>query len=150
MTENTPHVLVVDDDWMARELLEAHLDAAGYRVSSAGNGKKALEIARNDAPDLIMLDAKLPDMSGFEVCKQLKSDAATYPIPVLFVTSLESDEDRHKGIHAGAADFMSKSFNHLVMTARVKSLIQGKQLNDELHRRSARYLDSEITESILQ
>lgn len=156
MTVKVPHILVVDDDWMNREVIEAHLQMKHYRVSSTHSGASALKLAEADPPDLIMLDVMLPDMSGYEVCARFKSNDQTRFVPVVFVTALESDEDRLKAIEAGADDFVTKPFNSLLMLTRVKSLLRIKALSDELQERTEllqkvlnRYVDRDITEVIL-
>jgi len=150
------HILVVDDDWMNREVLEAYLQTQHYRVSSAANGKDALRIADDDVPDLLMLDVMLPDMSGFDVCRLIKQGDKTKFVPVVMVTALESDDDRLKAIEAGADDFVTKPFNSLLMLTRVKSLLRLKKLSDELQARTEllqkvlnRYVDKDIADVIM-
>jgi len=156
MTAANYHILVVDDDWMNREVIEAHLQTKHYRVSSAHNGTSALKVAQADPPDLIMLDVMLPDMSGFEVCARVKSSEQTRFVPVVMVTALESEEDRIKAIEAGADDFVTKPFNSLLMLTRVRSLLRLKRLHDELEERTQllqkilnRYVDRDLAEVIL-
>jgi adenylate cyclase len=156
MPAQIPHVLVVDDDWMNREVIEAHLQTKHYRVSTAHSGKRAWDIAQNDIPDLIMLDIMLPDMSGVDLCARFKADEQLRFVPVVIVTALESDADRIAAIDAGADDFVTKPFNSLLMLTRVKSLLRLKRLSDELMERTAllqkvlnRYVDREIADVIL-
>jgi class 3 adenylate cyclase len=150
------HVLVVDDDWMNREVIETHLQIKNYRVSAVPNGQAALALIEHDPPDLIMLDVMLPDMSGYEVCTRLKAHEKTRFTPVVMVTALESDEDRLKAIEAGADDFLTKPFNSLLMLTRVKSLLRIKSLTDEVNARTEllqrilnRYVDQDIAQIIL-
>lgn len=150
------HILVIDDDWMNREVIEAYLQTKNYRVSAAHNGKTGLEIAQNDPPDLVMLDVMLPDMSGYEVCSQIKQDQVTQFVPVVMVTALESDDDRLKAIEAGADDFVTKPFNSILMLTRVKSLLRMKSLSDQLQERTEllqkvlnRYVDKDLAEVIM-
>lgn len=150
------HVLVVDDDWMNREIIEAYLQTHNYRVTTTGTGKEALNALQDGIPDLIMLDVMLPDMSGFEVCRQVKQQDVTKFVPVVMVTALESDEDRLKAIEAGADDFVTKPFNSILMLTRVKSLLRMKRLSDELQQRTEllqkvlnRYVDRDIADIIL-
>ena len=156
MTIKVPHILVVDDDWMNREVLEAHLQSRHYRVSTTHNGVKALQIAEADPPDLFMLDVLLPDMSGYELCARFKADERLRFVPVVMVTALESEEDRIQAIEAGADDFVTKPFNSLLMFTRVKSLLRLKSLSDELQERTEllqkvlnRYVDRDIADIIL-
>ncbi|MBN2305940.1 MAG: response regulator [Anaerolineae bacterium] len=128
----TAHILVVDDDWMNREVMEANLTMAGYRVSLAHDGEEALEIAASDPPDLALLDVKMPGMDGYEVCRRLKADACTQSAPVVMITAYVSDQDRQTAIDAGADDFINKPVSSLVMFTRIKSLVRIKRLSDEL------------------
>lgn len=152
----TPHVLVVDDDWMTREVIEAYLATAGYRITSTHSGEQALELVRSESPDLVMLDIRMPGLDGFEVCQRLKSDPGTRFTPVVMVTALESDEDKLLAIESGADDFVTKPFNSLLMLTRVRSLLRIKQLHDEVEARNrllrqvlTRYVDEDITNIIL-
>ncbi|MFP4321953.1 MAG: adenylate/guanylate cyclase domain-containing protein [Anaerolineales bacterium] len=156
MPAHVPHILVVDDDWMNREVIEAHLQTRDYRVTTTHNGTTALKLAAEDPPDLIMLDILLPDMSGYEVCARFKANETTRFVPVVMVTALESDDDRLKAIQAGADDFVTKPFNTLLMLTRVRSLLRLKRLNDELQQRTEllqqvlnRYVDKDLAEVIL-
>jgi class 3 adenylate cyclase len=156
MTVKKPHILVVDDDWMNREVIEAYLLTRHYRVTTTHNGQNALRLAEEDPPDLLMLDILLPDITGYEVCARFKENPKTRFVPVVIVTALESDEDRLRAIEAGADDFVTKPFNSLLMLTRVKSLLRLKELSDELQERTElvqkvlnRYVDKEIAEVIL-
>jgi CheY-like chemotaxis protein len=133
MPQTPPLVLIVDDDWMNRELLQAHLSE--YKTLGAPNGEKALEIARQQAPDLIMLDLRLPGMSGYEVCAQLRADPVTAPIPVLVISALEDDTSRQRAIDAGIDDFLSRPFDGLTLHTRTRALLRTKALGDELRQR---------------
>jgi DNA-binding response OmpR family regulator len=154
---NPPAILVVDDDWMNRELLQAHLEAAGFLVIAANSGDKALGIISTQIPDLVLLDVRMPGMDGYEVCARLKSDEATYHVPIVIVTALDKDEDYLKAVEAGADDFLPKPFNSVVMLARIRSLLRIKGLYDTLQRRHERlravlghYLDPETGRQILE
>ncbi|MDZ7372605.1 MAG: diguanylate cyclase [candidate division KSB1 bacterium] len=125
-------VLVVDDVPVNVQLLRTHLEAAGYEVLEAGDGLQALDVVRRESPDLVLLDVMMPNMNGFEVCEQIKSDPATQFIPVVMVTALNEATDRIRGIEAGADDFISKPFNKHELLARVRSLLRMKKLHDEL------------------
>src|SRR6266481_7853310 len=101
-------VLVVDDEEANRVLLRDPLRARGYEVEEAENGLAALEKISRRAPDVILLDVMMPKMDGIEVCRLLKKNAATAPIPVLIVTALSERKERLAGIEAGASDFLAK------------------------------------------
>jgi CheY-like chemotaxis protein len=150
-----PLILVVDDDWMNREVMEAHLQAADYEVMVAQSGERALEMAFERPPDLVLLDVRMQGISGYEVCERLKSHPATRYAPVVIVTALEADEDKLKAIRSGADDFIGKPFTSLMMLTRVKSLLRIKHLHDELEARNAllsrvlqRYVNEDISRMI--
>ena len=128
-------VLVVDDVATNRLLLRAKLSSAYYDVVVAESGAKALEMARREQPDMIMLDVMMPDMDGFAVCATLKADPETAHIPVIMVTALDTPEERVRGLEAGADDFLSKPFNDLALFARVRNLMRMKMMFDELRLR---------------
>lgn len=124
-------VLVVDDIEVNVRLLEAKLLSEYYDVLTASNGPQALEIARRESPDIVLLDVMMPGMDGLEVCKRLKTDPATRHIPVVMVTALSDVADRLKGLEVGADDFLTKPVNDVALFARVRSLIRLKRTLDE-------------------
>jgi putative two-component system response regulator len=135
-TPSRATVLVVDDTPANLTLLANVLNKT-YRVQLATSGAKALEITRRGAPDLIVLDVMMPEMDGFEVCRQLKADARTRDVPVLFLTALSSPEDETRGFEAGAADFVHKPFNPATVLARVRTQLALKSSQDALRERAA-------------
>ena len=128
--KKTGKVLVVDDEFVNRELLEDLLMPMGHEVSQAANGEIALEQVANDPPDVILLDVMMPGIDGFEVAKRLKMDARTKGIPIVMVTALNSADDRIKALEAGANDFLSKPFDRLELQATVRSQMQVKAYYD--------------------
>lgn len=128
-------VLVVDDVATNRLLLRAKLSSAYYDVVVAENGNQALEMARTEQPDMIMLDVMMPDIDGFAVCARLKASEETAHIPVIMVTALDTAEERIRGLEAGADDFLSKPFNDLALFARVRNLMRMKMMFDEMRLR---------------
>lgn len=132
----TARVLIVDDVATNIRLLEARLMAEYFQVLSASNGKDALAICQADRCDVVLLDVMMPEMDGFEVCRRLKSDPATMHIPVVMVTALDSDEDRLRGLEAGADDFLTKPVNDFALVTRVKSLSRLKMTTDDLRLRA--------------
>jgi CheY-like chemotaxis protein len=133
-------ILVVDDNAQNLELIVAYLDGLGSTVTTASDGVEALEAVASEAPDLILLDVMMPRMSGFEVCRKLKSDPQTRAIPILMVTALNELSDIERGVECGTDDFISKPVNRLEMVTRVKSLLRVRHLQSELERTLA-YLD---------
>ena len=128
-------VLIVDDDPDMAAFLARLLLTAGMKVDSVLDGKTALSSVLSEAPDLILLDVMLPDMSGFEICERLKADAATALIPIVLVTALEDHESRVRGIEAGADDFLSKPVKREELLARVKTLRRLHETRKELESR---------------
>ncbi|MGO1117173.1 PleD family two-component system response regulator [Rhodovibrionaceae bacterium A322] len=131
----TARILVVDDIPPNVKLLEAKLMAEYFDVLKAYDGPSALEIAKEESPDLILLDVMMPGMDGFEVCQKLRSDPETRFIPVVMITALSDVSDRVRGLEAGADDFLSKPVNDISLFARVRSLVRLKTLMDELRTR---------------
>jgi len=125
-------ILVVDDQPVNTELLEAHLVPQGYEVVKAVSGEEALKILSNNQIDLVLLDVMMPRMSGFEVLEKIRADEKTRLIPVVMVTVLKETEDRVKALEAGCDDFISKPFNRHELLARVKSLLRIKSLHEEV------------------
>src|ERR1700754_4319208 len=124
-------VLVVDDIEVNVRLLEAKLLSEYYDVLTASSGPQALEIAKRESPDIVLLDVMMPGMDGLEVCKRLKSDPATRYIPVVMVTALSDVADRLKGLEVGADDFLTKPVNDVALFARVRSLARLKRMMEE-------------------
>ncbi|AWI54931.1 two-component system response regulator [Aquabacterium olei] len=141
-------VLVVDDAPANLSLLAGLLNRL-YRVKLAASGAKALEIARRDRPDLILLDVMMPEMDGYEVCRRLKADPATAGIPVLFLTAMSQVEDETRGFEVGAADFIHKPVSPPIVQARVRTHLQIKTYQDELIDR-AEWLERELAKRLTQ
>lgn len=116
-------ILIADDDWMNRELMQAHLEHAGFHVLTANNGAKALEVARSELPNLVVLDVRMPLLDGYQVCVHLKSTPATSHIPVFLITALEDEASKRKGAESGADDFVSKPFEINDILARIQRFL---------------------------
>ncbi len=134
-------ILVVDDNTQNLELIVAYLDEHDFEIQTASNGLEALEKIDACQPDLILLDVMMPKMSGFEVCRKLKSDPVTRDVPILMVTALNELGDIERGVECGTDDFISKPVNRLELVTRVKTLLRVRHLQSELDRTLA-YLDS--------
>jgi len=132
--ERHPVVMVVDDNQQNRELLQAYLEDVDCQTVPAGDGPEALDILTKDPPDLILLDVMMPKMSGFEVCRRIKSDPKTADIPVIMVTALNEFGDIERGIDSGTDDFLSKPVNKLELLTRVRTMLKLKHLTDKLER----------------
>jgi diguanylate cyclase (GGDEF)-like protein len=120
--EHTPTILVVDDESAIRELLAVLLEGFGS-VELVESGEEALQRVVSLMPDLILLDVSMPGMDGYEVCRQLKENPATEPIPVVFLTALDTDESEELGLEIGATDFIRKPFAPRIVQARVSNVL---------------------------
>lgn len=127
-----PKILVVDDFAASRMTASVFLSLEGYEVLEADCGETALKLVSEVNFDLILLDVKMPDLDGYEVCRRLKEDEETRLIPIIFITMMNDPRSRLLGIEAGGDDYLSKPFNALELLARVKSLIHQKRLNEDL------------------
>lgn len=127
-------ILVADDEALNRKVLRELLTSKGFQVEEAVDGEVAVAKAQQTAPDLVLLDVRMPRLDGFEACRILKHDERTQFIPIILLTALSSVEDRVAGIEAGADDFLSKPFYQAELLARVRSLIRLKQLTEQLER----------------
>ncbi len=121
-----PRILVVDDEPDAIELIEFNLKAAGYEVTSAADGDEALKKARAVLPHLIILDLMLPGVDGLAVCKQLRRDERTAPIPIIMLTAKAAEIDRVLGLELGADDYVTKPFSPRELVLRVKRLLRSE------------------------
>lgn len=144
-------VLLVDDEPGNLQVLR-HTLQDDHRLLFAKDGDAALELVRNDRPDLILLDVMMPGLSGYEVCKRLKQDAATANIPIIFITALSDVANEHTGLELGAVDFIGKPFNPHIVRARVRthlSLVQAEEVRQtrlqivQTLGRAAEYKDNE-------
>ena len=125
-------ILIVDDLAPNLHLLEVKLQAEYYDVVTARSGYEALEVAGKEKLDLILMDAMMPGMNGFEACEKLKNNPKTWHIPVIMVTALEETKDRIAGLEAGADDFITKPIDDFNLMARVRSLLRLKMVTDQL------------------
>jgi two-component system alkaline phosphatase synthesis response regulator PhoP len=127
-------VLVVDDNPQNVELLCAFLESMPVKIETASDGVEALEKVAQTNPDLVLLDIMMPRMSGFQVCRKLKSDPRTRDIQVLMVTALNELGDIEQASECGTDDFVSKPVNKFELITRVKSLLRVRHLKSELER----------------
>ena len=128
----TARVLVVDDILANVKLLEARLNAEYFEVLTARSGEEALGVVRSSPVDVVLLDVMMPGMDGFEVCRQIKSVAATAQLPIVMVTALDQAADKVRGLEAGADDFLTKPVDDIALITRVKNLARLKALSDEM------------------
>ncbi len=117
-------ILVIEDEERIRNFLQRGLTFEGYRVDTAADGEAGLDIARDNPPDLVLLDLMLPGLDGIEVCRRLR---AASELPILMLTAKESVEDRVTGLDAGADDYLVKPFAFDELMARVRALLRRAQ-----------------------
>lgn len=120
MTKNAK-ILIVDDEVHISDLLQTNLDLEGYQTTCALNGKEALAATSQEVFDLVLLDVMLPDMTGMEVCQQIKSQFKN--LPVLMLSALGQSSDKIKGLKSGADDYLSKPFNLTELLIRMEKLL---------------------------
>ena len=140
---NEASILIVEDNPVNLKLLVDFLSKKDYKVRPATNGMMAIRSAKKSPPDLILLDIMMPDMDGYQVCRELKSCELTKEIPVIFVTALNEDFDRIKAFEAGGVDFISKPFSSKEIIARVEVHLTNKKLLQKLEAQN-RQLEEEI------
>jgi DNA-binding response OmpR family regulator len=133
----TPDILVVDDTPANLRVLSGLLQERGYKVRPVPSGKLALQAARSIPPDLILLDVKMPEMDGFEVCRQLKADALLKEVPVIFISALNETIDKVQAFGVGGVDYVTKPFQFEEVEARVRTHLGLRQLQQELARHNA-------------
>lgn len=117
-------ILVVDDEAVLVETIAYNLEQAGYQVTTAADGASALEVARRESPDLIILDIMLPEMDGLEVCRQLRRDSGTSATPIIMLTAKGDEIDKVVGLEVGADDYVTKPFGRRELLARVRALLR--------------------------
>lgn len=143
-------ILVVDDLAPNLHLFKVKLAAEYYDVLTARSGHEALEIASKEKLDLILMDAIMPGMNGFDACRRLKASPKTWHVPVIMVTALEETKDRIRGLEAGADDFITKPIDDFNLMTRVKSLLRLKMVTDQLLSHTGHSVDNSrpVMESI--
>jgi two-component system cell cycle response regulator len=139
----TARVLVVDDVRSNRKLLQTRLSLEYFEVLAAANGPDAIAICEKGGCDIVLLDVKMPDMDGFEVCRRLRATPDTAHLPIVLLTALDRPADRVRGLDSGADDFLTKPVDEIALIARVRSLVRLKFSIDELRARAAHSAEAE-------
>ncbi|SLN12381.1 Phosphate regulon transcriptional regulatory protein PhoB [Roseovarius litorisediminis] len=124
MSADQPTVLLVEDEPAQREVLSYNLAADGFRVLTASNGEDALMLVAEDTPDIIVLDWMMPNTSGIEVCRQLKTRNATRAIPIIMLSARSEELDRVRGLETGADDYVVKPYSVVELLARVRAQLR--------------------------
>ena len=124
MSVDQPVVLVVEDEPAQREVLAYNLEAEGFRVLRAANGDEALLLVDEDAPDIIVLDWMMPQLSGIEVCRRLKIRPETRSIPIIMLSARSEEVDKVRGLETGADDYVVKPYSVVELMARVRSQLR--------------------------
>lgn len=133
---DSPKILVVDDEPSILEMMRLRLESLGAVVNTVARGGDALQAARSDPPDVILLDVMMPDVDGFTVIQQLKQDEQVRDIPVIFMTARDEIDSRVQGLDRGAQDYVTKPFNTTELIARIRAALRVKQLQDELREKN--------------
>lgn len=141
MANAAPRILLVDDDPSNLFLLEELLLCEGYVSQLAASGSEALAIAAESIPDLILLDVMMPIMDGFEVCRRLREDVRLQGIPVIFLTALDDDDSRLRGLEMMGDDYLTKPINSKLLLAKIKSVLR-------LHQMRSQQVQSEIKQLV--
>lgn len=117
-------ILVVDDDMSVADTIQRSLTSKGHQVAAVYNGVEALEVVRQKHPDLIVLDVIMPRMDGMEVCRQLRQDAKTAHVPIIFLTAMDRLDNKIEGFEAGADDYVTKPFDIQELELRVRAMLR--------------------------
>jgi DNA-binding response OmpR family regulator len=140
-----PKILIADDNAQNVELLEAYLSEFECELRTASDGEETLRAVDEFRPDLLLLDIMMPRLSGFEVCRKLRSNPATRDLSILMVTALNEASDFERGVQAGTDDFLTKPVNKVELLCRVRSLLRVRHLKNQLERTLAYLADFEAT-----
>ena len=132
-----PLILIVDDNPTNVDILQARLAANNYEIITAADGEEGLAMARDEQPDLILLDIMMPKMDGIEVCRHVRADATMPFMPIIMVTAKADSKDVVAGLEAGGDEYLTKPVDHAALVARVNSMLRIKSLHDTVLEQSA-------------
>ena len=150
MTRERPLILAVDDEPANLALLRKLLAREGYDVLEASDGASALQLIDQQRPDLVCLDVMMPGMDGVEVCRRVRRRPEHAGVPILLLTALDRSEDKALGLEAGANDFLSKPFDQHELSARLRSLLRTKALQDRIGDLLGRYVSESVAAEVLR
>ncbi len=129
-----PRVLIADDDPQGLELLETYLSDSGYETRTATDGEQTLKQIQEWKPDVVLLDVMMPKISGFQVCKRIRADAASRGMGVLMITALDQPSDVDRALDAGTDDFLTKPINKTELLRRVRAMLESCRQPRDLDR----------------
>ena len=135
-------IFIIEDETSIIQLVQHNLEKEGFVVSSSINGNDGLKELKKFQPNLLLLDWMLPDLSGIDVCKNLRKDNSFKDLPIIMLTAKGEEEDKVKGLNTGAEDYMTKPFSFPELLARIKSLL--KRVKPNIVSEEATYLDLKI------
>ena len=141
--QGPPKIVIADDNIQNVELLEAYLSGVHCEVRAAYDGEDTLRVVNEFKPDLLLLDVMMPRLSGFEVCRKLRSNPETKDLLILMVTALNEASDFERGVQSGTDDFLTKPVNKVELLCRIKSLLRVRHLKNQLERTLAYLADFE-------
>ena len=134
LPKGPPKIVIADDNLQNVELLEAYLSDVDCEIRTAFDGEETLRVVHEFEPDLLLLDVMMPRLSGFEVCRKLRTDPATEDILILMVTALNEASDFERGVQAGTDDFLTKPVNKVELLCRIRSLLRVRHYKSQLDR----------------
>lgn len=143
------HLLVVDDNKMNRLLLGRNLEQQGHKVAFAENGRRALEMMRAQAYDVLLLDIEMPEMDGFQVLAEMSADAELHNLPVIMISSVEEIDSVVKCIEMGAEDYLHKPINPVLLKARIGATLEKKRLRDQQRELIRKFATEEVAEELM-
>ena len=143
-SHGTGNILIVDDDPLNIELLIDKIGVQSYRITTVSSGKECLHLLQRKTPDLILLDIMMPEMNGYDVCREIKANPATAKIPVLFMSALDGSGDKVKGFEAGAVDYITKPFDSHEVLARIHTHLSLKNAQEALENQNQN-LDAQVS-----
>jgi two-component system phosphate regulon response regulator PhoB len=118
-------ILVVEDEPAIQELITLNLEQSGYSPLRANDAEQAIELVRDELPDLVLLDWMLPGMSGIEFARRLRADRRTQDVPIIMLTARAEEHDKLSGLETGADDYITKPFSPRELNARIRALLRG-------------------------
>jgi adenylate cyclase len=146
-------ILIVDDDVVSRELLRRLLEQDGHIVRAAANGREALELFKEEASDVVLLDIVMPELDGISVLEELKATPGAEHVPVIMISGVDETESVVRCIEIGADDYLPKPFNHVILRARISAGLAKKQLHEleraRMHDSFSRFLPEHVVDDVL-